>query len=399
MDTCHHVDVHVSIADVDGVTLMKFAELLNCSKDKLPAISSKKQAQELRDLFKVLECNIILQNSITSRMRKIARLNISNLEAMDSNNNIDEHDLHKMREIFRKVVPPRSPITPRRKVFKTHSKEHVNAHISPKSTISLPSPISGLNNQSIQEAVEQAINVTPTTDIQVKNENIDLEYSQVLQEVGYDAVNDVEIVAYVCPFCSKEFQRQISLRNHVNVRHPEPSSNKSKPKFKNESHLFSSKANGHESHEEAVSSSNPSGFYQCHNEATFCKACIRQFSSPGNLRRHNRKVHKELNSASQFQQSKPESQFQPEIFCKVCIRQYASKVEFRKHLKTSKHKLRAASTNAGDEVSNVITRNGDEYGYYCCNSCLRVFGEDEFKKHQQETGHSDSVKVSKTDFK
>ena len=78
MDTCHHVDVHVSIADVDGVTLMKFAELLNCSKDKLPAISSKKQAQELRDLFKVLECNIILQNSITSRMRKIARLNISN---------------------------------------------------------------------------------------------------------------------------------------------------------------------------------------------------------------------------------------------------------------------------------------------------------------------------------
>merc|ERR1712112_770629 len=106
--------------------------------------------------------------------------------------------------------------------------------------------------------------------------------------------------------------------------------------------------------EEDVSSSNPSGFYQCHNEETFCK---------------------------------------------VCIRQYASKVEFRKHLKTSKHKLRAASTNAGDEVSNVMTRNGDEYGYYCCNSCLRVFGEDEFKKHQQETGHSDSVKVSKIDFK
>ena len=74
-NTCLHVDAHVSIADVEGVTLMKFAEVLNSSRDKLPMIKSEKLAQDLEDLFKTLECNIMLHSSVTSRKRNVRSRN------------------------------------------------------------------------------------------------------------------------------------------------------------------------------------------------------------------------------------------------------------------------------------------------------------------------------------
>ena len=47
-----------------------------------------------------------------------------------------------------------------------------------------------------------------------------------LDAIGYDKANDVEILAFACPFCHKEFKRHHALRNHVEIMHPEPGSNK-----------------------------------------------------------------------------------------------------------------------------------------------------------------------------
>jgi len=65
-DTCPHADVHVSLAGVDGVTLIKFAEILNRTQEKTTALYAPESVESLRDLFKGLDCDIVFQLSSSS---------------------------------------------------------------------------------------------------------------------------------------------------------------------------------------------------------------------------------------------------------------------------------------------------------------------------------------------
>jgi len=385
-DTCVHVDVHVSLAGVDANTLSMFSELLRSGKVKraidknLSDTSHRNLTRLLRSLFSPIGLvsqqevhvneNDINQNcsaqakdgqkyqqpiSLNKRRKSLAgpRSKVSN-----QNGDLVNESNAEILQVFQETVPRENDrrfivsgiatSTPRTSPVRPSTLAHVakgrRSSINPKD----------LN-------VDQSPNV-----VKVKAEVIDNEFDSILKrglnEAGYDKKNDVELVAFVCPFCKREFRRHHALKDHVNRFHPE--SGKKQTKIE-------------------------------------CNLCKMQFISKGGLTYHNRIKHKNNNMVRPQEFIKPTAQIRSNDPKSKSKNKSSSKSNSKDSRiskvksKTTKIKKVCSEFNSDDQAKNTtndMTAEHESQLQYHCDNCSEIYDEAGKEDHEIKTGHKEFTK-------
>ena len=250
-------------------------------------------------------------------------------------NNIDDH-IDTMREIFKEVVPSvgRSRVEEERPV-PLHTSTPLHSPARPRTTSQQPS-------RNDETKCENGLGDQEDVKPKIKTEVIDKGYEKVLKgkkglnDVGYDKSNDVEILAFACPLCHRQFRRLHALRTHVEAIHPEPGS---KSKYS-------------------------------------CKLCNRAFANQGGLKNHKN-----------YCQSKKTATERPNREASKEIRQFEKISSLnKKKKKPSNHTMKTSSN------SNLEGEHKGEFNYVC-NTCNNIFkGEIKFEIHKRETGHKEATR-------
>ena len=141
-DTCH-VDTHVSLAGVNGVTLSTFVEIFNCSQDSQTKLRGK-MAEDVNDLLNQLDC-IFLSNRNDSKRTQAVKQSPSVMKVdesgnllSDGNNNNDQDSLKK-RQIW-KSVKSQDSRKPSCKSSKRKSKLTLVSKVDSQSSLKLKVP-------------------------------------------------------------------------------------------------------------------------------------------------------------------------------------------------------------------------------------------------------------------
>merc|ERR1719300_662660 len=320
-DTCAHFDVHVSLAGVDANTLSMFSELLRSGRVKrvidqnLSDTSHQKLAGLLRSLCSSI--GLVAQQDVHENETDINQ----NSYAQFKDSQQQKNSLKKRKSL----AGPRSNVAKRKR--------------------------SSINRRDIN--VDQSPNV-----VKVKAEVIDDEFDSFLNkrlsEAGYDKNNDVQLVAYVCPFCKKYFRRHHLLKDHVNRFHPE--SRKQETKIE-------------------------------------CNLCNKQFLSKSGLNKHKKSKHSnEINTVRNKEFIKPTSIIRPDDPISTSTDRRSSKSK-SKDSKSSKFNLTESSTSKAkvkpvnqvcsefyreDQPQNATidtTADHENQLTYHCDDCSQIYNE------------------------
>jgi len=382
-DTCAHVDVHVSLAGVDANTLSMFSELLRSGRVKrvidqnLSDTSHQKLASLLRSLCSsigLVSQQDVHENETDFNKNSYAQFKDSQQQksrkslagpkskVAKRNANAFNESNAEIMQVFQETVPRESPrrfidsgiatSTPRTSPVRPSTSAHV-----------AKGKRSSINRRDIN--VDQSPNV-----VKVKAEVIDDEFDSFLNkrlsEAGYDKNNDVQLVAYVCPFCKKGFRRHHLLKDHVNRFHPE------------------------------------SGKQQTKIE---CNLCKKQFLSKSGLNKHKKSKHSnEINTVRNKEFIKPTSIIRPDDPISTSTDRRSSKSK-SKDSKSSKSNLTDSSTSKAkvkpvkkvcsefyreDQPQNATidtTADHENQLTYHCDDCSQIYNEADKEDHVIKTGH------------
>jgi len=382
-DTCAHVDVHVSLAGVDANTLSMFSELLRSGRVKrvidhnLSDTSHQKLASLLRSLCSsigLVSQQDVHENETDFNKNSYAQFKDSQQQksrkslagpkskVAKRNANAFNESNAEIMQVFQETVPRESPrrfidsgiatSTPRTSPVRPSTSAHV-----------AKGKRSSMNRRDIN--VDQSPNV-----VKVKAEVIDDEFDSFLNkrlsEAGYDKNNDVQLVAYVCPFCKKDFRRHHLLKDHVNRFHPE--SRKQETKIE-------------------------------------CNLCNKQFLSKSGLNKHKKSKHSnEINTVRNKEFIKPTSIIRPDDPTSTSKERRSSKSK-SKDSKSSKSNLTDSSTSKAkvkpvkkvcsefyreDQPQNATidtTADHENQLTYHCDDCSQIYNEADKEDHVIKTGH------------
>jgi len=388
-DRCGHVDIHVSLAGVEADTLSFFLELLRSGK-----------------VQRVVDGNI--NNNIKSKVASLLRSISSSLGLVSQDhsqdNQTDENHNNKAKSKDRQQVSTinlkkrrTSLAGPRSKVHKKNVdvfnesnaeimqvfKEIVPREVphsfvdsgiatsTPKTSPVRPSTSAHVDKGKSKSLINRKdTNVGASSNVEsLKAEVIDKEYDDILNkglnEAGYDSRNGVECVAFVCPFCRKEFRRQHALKDHVNRFHPEPGK----------------------------------------NQATYeCRECNRKFTNNGGLLAHKRYKHQNKNiegpkkSSRQISKSRSnnlKSKSKDESGPKTKTRDSTSSMFSPTISSTSKAKSKTAKKVCSEfnnetkpqNATNDVTADHEKQLTYHCDDCSQIYTEADKEDHVVKTGH------------
>ena len=476
-NTCLHEDIHVSLAGTDGVTLIKFAEIMNCSHKKTFSITPGTDADNLADLLRQLDCNVlqcISHSSNPSTNSETAPKSSQSTErgakrSEDDTLNIQIDDpspeVCEMRKVFMNAVPslnervsfsPTVTSTPMKSsiskvppniINKVNNK--IKIKLSKKTNTANSNTINSngqryeclpckrifaqkrylarhkktsckfTDNGSFQASEknmkfnEAEVNVhvsSSTNDVAtpIKTEMIDSGYNDVLHEAeaGYDHDNDVELLAFACPICSREFRRLADLKDHVGTNHPETFKFQCKHCHMQFNHKRNLNAHVKRKHKEVID--NPmnleqkkAGHLEDHvgsqpkeadtkSKKYRCNFCSKLYLNKKSLQVHVCQKHKNKRK-DDYQNKNVDSDVAEDpnlknFDCNLCDKTFAHERSLKHHMKVI-HKPEAEASNMTDEAADFPSGL-----HYCCQTCQGIFGEDELEGHMKETGHKEATK-------